>query len=246
MTAEARCGQAPTVANCAGLEMDGIEGAPRERIEAMLLRSIGGCAIYALSATGRVLTWSPGAESIKGYTAAEIVGRHFSIFYRPEAKACCKPERDLLAATHGPIEREDWRLRKDGSWFWANTFVTPMHGSNGCLVGFACVTLDATARRKAEEARLRRAVAEVTTRLRDEFVQHARRALHNTLLGVRVHLDSLNAAVQQETIDVKRALANRVTLLEWGHHRLVEAVDRSLKIVSETKDKLERELERPL
>jgi PAS domain S-box-containing protein len=246
MTAEARYGKAATLTNSAALEMDGIERVPRERIEAVLLRSIGGCAIYALNAAGHVLTWSPGAESIKGYTAAEIIGQHFSTFYSPEAKACRKPDRDLLAATNGPIEREDWRLRKDGSWFWANTLVSPMYGSNGRLVGFACVATDATARRKAEDVRLRQAVAEVATRLRDEFVQHACQALDSTLLGVRVHLDSLNAAVQQETIDVKRGLANRVTLLEWGHHRLVEAVDRSLKIVSETKDKLEREFERPL
>lgn len=182
----------------------------------------------------------------KAIPLREIIGQHFSVFYSPEARACCKPDRDLLAATNGPIEREDWRLRKDGSWFWANTLVTPMHGSSGRLVGFACVAMDATARRKAEAARLRLAVAEVATRLRDQFVQHARRALDNTLLGVRVHLDSLHAALRQETIDVRRELANRVTLLEWGHNRLVEAVDRSLKIASDTKDKLEREFERPL
>jgi PAS domain S-box-containing protein len=243
MTAEARCGPAASVTDGAALEMDAIESVPRERIEAMLLRSIRGCAIYALNAAGHVLTWSPGAEGIKGYAAAEIVGRHFSIFYSPQAKARCKPDRDLLAATNGPIEREDWRLRKDGSWFWANTLFSPVYGSNGRLVGFACVAMDATAHREAEDARLR--VAEVAIRLRDEFFQHARRALDNTLLGVRVHLDSLNAAVQQETIDVRRALANRVTLLEWSHHRLVEAVDRTLKVGSETKDRLEREFERP-
>ena len=243
MTPEARCGAAVT--HGAALEIDGIESVPRE-LEALVLRSIRGCAIYALNVAGHVLTWSPGAERIKGYTAAEIIGQHFSIFYSPGAKACFKPDRDLAAACKGPIEQEDWRLRKDGSWFWANTLVAPMQGSNGRLVGFACVAIDATAHREAEDARLRQAVAEVATRLRDEFVQHARRALDTTLLGVRVHLDSLNAAVQQETVDVKRALANRVTLLEWGHHRLVEAVDRSLKIVSATKDKLEREFERPL
>jgi PAS domain S-box-containing protein len=222
-----------------------IEGVPRERIEAVLLGSIRGCAIYALNAAGHVLTWSPGAETIKGYTAAEIVGQHFSIFYSPAARACCKPDRDLAAATKGLIEREDWRLRKDGSWFWANTLVSPMHSSSGRLVGFACVAMDATARHEADDARLRQADTEVATRLRGEFVQHARQALDNILLGVRVHLDSLNATVQQEA-DGTREFANRVMLLEWRHCRLVEAVHRALRIASETTDRLEREFKRPL
>jgi PAS domain S-box-containing protein len=225
--------------NVAFPDSDARERAFREPIESVLLRSIETCAIYAIDPAGRLLSWHPGAANVTGYREREIVGRHFSIFYSSEARACGKPDRDLAAASTGPIARADWRLRKDGTWFWAHRVLTPMRDRDGRLIGFACLETDMTAHREAEHARLRRAVADTSVRLRNDFFEQARRTLNNTLMGVRLHLDSLHAAVRNERVDSKNELASRVTLLEWGYQQIAEAIERSLKIVSDTNAKLE-------
>src|SRR5690606_24821417 len=93
-----------------------------------------------------------GAERAKGYTAEEIIGSHFSIFYPPEAIAEGKPQRELQdAIRNGSVEDEGWRLRKDGSRFWANVVITALRDESGELVGFAKVTRDLTERRRGEE-----------------------------------------------------------------------------------------------
>jgi PAS domain S-box-containing protein len=108
-------------------------------------------AIFALDPAGRILTWNVGAERLKGYTAKEIVGRHFSIFYPPEDLAADKPARELVAAAaDGHVEDEGWRVRSDGTRFWANVVITALHADDGTLVGFGKVTRDLTERRNAE------------------------------------------------------------------------------------------------
>jgi formate hydrogenlyase transcriptional activator len=110
-------------------------------------------AIFMLDPSGRVTTWSPGAEQLKGYRADEIIGRHFSIFYSAEDQECGKPELELRVASEtGRHEDEGWRLRKDGSRFWANVVIAAIRDADGKLVGFAKVTRDQTDRRNAEEA----------------------------------------------------------------------------------------------
>jgi PAS domain S-box-containing protein len=118
----------------------------------LLVESVRDYAIFALDATGHIITWNPGAARFKGYTAQEIIGQHFSIFYPPEDQAAGKPEKELeIAIAEGRVEDEGWRVRKDGSRFWANVVITALRNTDGQLVGFAKVTRDLTERRRAEE-----------------------------------------------------------------------------------------------
>ena len=120
----------------------------------LLVESVKDYAIFMLDPGGHVATWNAGAERIKGYKADEIIGKHFSIFYPPEDVAAGKPERELeIAAREGRFEDEGWRVRKDGSRFWANVIITALRDPQGDLVGFAKVTRDLTERRQAEETR---------------------------------------------------------------------------------------------
>jgi PAS domain S-box-containing protein len=118
----------------------------------LLVSSVTDYAIYLLDATGRVSSWNAGAERIKGYRAAEVTGRHFSLFYPAEARAAGAPEQALAhAAGEGRFEGSGWRLRKDGSRFWAEVVITALRDEAGALVGFAKITRDLTERRAAEE-----------------------------------------------------------------------------------------------
>ncbi|MFO0746241.1 MAG: PAS domain-containing sensor histidine kinase [Myxococcota bacterium] len=118
----------------------------------LLVDSVKDYAIFILDATGHVSTWNPGAARIKGYTADDIIGRHFSIFYPAEDVAAGKCELELEAAARdGRFEDEGWRLRKDGTPLWANVVITALRDASGKLVGFAKVTRDLTERRAAEE-----------------------------------------------------------------------------------------------
>ncbi len=106
-----------------------------------------------LDPAGLVSTWNTGAERISGYAAAEIIGQHFSCFYPPDDVAAGKPERELAEAIErGRVEDDGWRLRKDGTRFWANVVITTLRTSSGELRGFGKVTRDVTERRADEEA----------------------------------------------------------------------------------------------
>lgn len=120
----------------------------------LLVESVQDYAIFALDPQGYILTWNAGAERLKGYTANEIIGQHFSIFYPRELVAEGFPEFELRTATNtGRFEDEGWRIRKDGSRFWANVVITALRDrKTDELVGFAKVTRDLTERREAEEA----------------------------------------------------------------------------------------------
>jgi len=118
----------------------------------LLVESVQDYAIFALDPDGFILSWNAGAERIKGYRADEVIGRHLSIFYRPDDLAWDKPGEELrVAASEGRVEDEGWRLRKDGTQFWANVVITALRDASGQLVGFAKVTRDLTDRRRAEE-----------------------------------------------------------------------------------------------
>jgi PAS domain S-box-containing protein len=118
----------------------------------LLVESVRDYAIFMLDPKGHVLTWNAGAERFKGYRAQEIIGQHFSRFYPPEEVARGLPEHELqVASKEGSFEDEGWRVRKDGSLFWANVVITAMRDTDGELVGFAKVTRDLTQRRAHEE-----------------------------------------------------------------------------------------------
>jgi len=127
------------------------ENQTAERFQ-LLIESVKDYAIFILNPDGRVSTWNPGAERIKGYSAQEIIGQHFSVFYPPEVDAAEKCRLELeIAARDGRFEEEGFRIRKDGSRFWANVTITALKDRRGRLVGFAKVTQDLTARRAAED-----------------------------------------------------------------------------------------------
>jgi PAS domain S-box-containing protein len=119
----------------------------------LLVEGISDYAIYLLSPDGIVTSWNPGAERFKGYTAEEIIGRHFSEFYTPEDRRVGLPRRALeTALKEGKFESEGWRVRKDGRRFWAYVVIDPIRMPNGELAGFAKITRDLTERRAAEDA----------------------------------------------------------------------------------------------
>ena len=119
----------------------------------LLVESVQDYAIFALDPDGYILSWNAGAKRFKGYEADEIVGKHFSIFYPEEKVKSGWPQHELKeAARIGRFEDEGWRIRKDGSRFWANVVITALRDGSGQLLGFAKVTRDLTERRAAEEA----------------------------------------------------------------------------------------------
>jgi PAS domain S-box-containing protein len=125
----------------------------------LLVSSVRDYAIFMLDPEGKIATWNLGAQRIKGYKPEEIIGRHFSTFYGEEDIRNGKPERELeIAKAEGSVEDEGWRLRKDGTRFWANVVITAVYDAHGELRGFAKVTRDITDRKHAEETQ--RALAE--------------------------------------------------------------------------------------
>jgi PAS domain S-box-containing protein len=174
----------------------------------LLVSSVRDYAIFMLDPQGNIATWNRGAQAIKGYAPEEIIGRQFSTFYPPEDLATNKPARELaIAREKGSVEDEGWRVRKDGSRFWANVVITAVYDRHGELRGFAKVTRDITERKQAEatqlalleqrEARLqaeeerRRAeasyrVAQEANRAKDEFLMtlsHELRTPMTAILG---------------------------------------------------------------
>lgn len=119
----------------------------------LLIENVKDYAIFLLDTNGRILNWNPAAQRMKGYEANEIIGQHFSRFYIPEDIASEKPNSELrVAAEQGRSEDEGWRVRKDGTRFWANVIITALKDKTGALIGFAKITRDFTDRKRAEQA----------------------------------------------------------------------------------------------
>src|SRR6516225_1403448 len=115
----------------------------------LLIEAVTDYAIFLLDSSGTVTTWNPGAERFKGYTASEIIGTHFSRFYSAEDQSAGVPARALeTARPEGKFESEGWRLRKDGSRFWAYVIIDPIRSPSGELIGYAKITRDLTERRE--------------------------------------------------------------------------------------------------
>jgi PAS domain S-box-containing protein len=126
-----------------------------EEMFRLLVANVQDYAIFMLDPEGKIASWNAGAHRIKGYEADEIIGRHFSAFYPEEDVRSGKPARELeIAREYGTYEEEGWRVRKDGSMFWANVVITAVHDESGRLRGFAKVTRDITERKRAEETQL--------------------------------------------------------------------------------------------
>jgi PAS domain S-box-containing protein len=166
----------------------------------LLIESVADYAIYLLDSGGRVTSWNASAERIKGYTAAEILGRDFALFYPPEDRAAGRPAEMLArAAREGRATAQGWRVRKDGSRFWADVVLTALRGAAGELAGFAKVTRDLTEQRRAELAQrslTRRLVqAEETERRRIAAELHDR--VGQNLSALNINLDIMLGALSQ-------------------------------------------------
>ncbi|WP_043460967.1 PAS domain-containing hybrid sensor histidine kinase/response regulator [Azohydromonas australica] len=145
----------------------------------LLMEAVKDYAIFMLDPEGRVLTWNAGARAIKGYTAGEVVGRHFSMFFTAQDVAAGAPQRELDGARcTGGLEAEGWRVRKDGTLFWANVVITPVHDDAGVLRGFAKVTRDLTEQRRMQEL-------EHSSRRMHEFLAMLAHELRNPLAPIR-------------------------------------------------------------
>ena len=168
-----------------------------ERFE-LLVRSVKDYALFMLDPEGRVVSWNEGAERIKGYTANEILGKSFNTFYPKEAIKSGFPQFELeVASREGRFEDEGWRVRKDGSLFWANVIITAMRNPDGQLVGFAKVTRDLTVRREAEEQARRLAAeqaAHVEAARRGEELAHLNDRLRQQAVELQVALAATKAA----------------------------------------------------
>lgn len=154
----------------------------------LLVSEVTDYAILMLDPEGRIASWNAGAERIKGYKHDEIIGQHFSCFYPAEDVEQGKPAYELKVATEqGRFEDEGWRVRKDGSRFWANVVITALRDGTGRLRGFGKVTRDFTERKRAEEVMLRaKEEAERTSRFKDQFLStmsHELRTPLNAVLG---------------------------------------------------------------
>ncbi len=138
-----------------------VEQMPHEQKESLHLpiSNVQDCALYMLDLNGRVSTWNIGAQRIKGYRAKDIIGQHVSAFYPEEDIVAGLPARELEAViAQGHFETEGWRVRQDGSRFWAHMVLTPITDDDGSVRGFATVTNDISKRRAREDVRFRKVI----------------------------------------------------------------------------------------
>ncbi len=180
-----------------------------ERQFRLLVRGVTDYALFMLDPQGIVTNWNQGAERIKGYTADEIVGQHFSRFYTEADRRNGMPSRALnIARSEGRFEAEGWRVRKDGTMFWANVILDPIRDEDGHLIGFAKITRDITERRNAELA-LQKAQAERDHAQRLEALGKLTGGVahdfNNLLMIVSGHLETLKRH-QSENSRARRAI----------------------------------------
>jgi PAS domain S-box-containing protein len=185
-----------------------------------------------LDETGHVTTWNVGAQRIKGYRADEIIGRHFSVFYPEHDVRAGKCEHELeVAAREGRFEDEDWRIRKDGSRFWANVVITAVRDDAGTLIGFAKVTRDLTERKRSEDERAARLAAEQANRTKDEFLATLGHELRNPLAPIVT-------ALQLTKLHTDRHPARELQVIERQVQHMTRLVDDLLDVARIARGKL--------
>jgi PAS domain S-box-containing protein len=202
----------------------------------LLVESIEDYAIFLMDTTGHIQTWNKGAQKNKGYRADEIIGKHFSNFYLPEDKAAKKPERELeLAMQLGRVEDEDWRVRKDGSKFWANVVITTLYDTDGKHVGFAKVTRDLTERKQNEDTLRQNNAAlkqqqrelEALNVSKDEFISLASHQLRTPATAIKQLLGML---IQGFFGDVEPKHLALITRAYECNDRQINIVNNLLKV----------------
>jgi PAS domain S-box-containing protein len=166
----------------------------------LLIEGVRDYAIFVLDPDGHVLTWNPGAQALKGYSKDEIIGKHFSTFYLPEAVQSGWPQRELaLAEKEGRFIDEGWRVRKDGTSFWASVTISALRAPDGKLTGFAKVTQDLTERRNAEDR-----VQTLNRELRDRITE----------------LDSSRRVIEIRTLELQKLSAKLLHVQDEERRRI--------------------------
>ncbi|HSS47987.1 MAG TPA: PAS domain-containing sensor histidine kinase, partial [Thermoanaerobaculia bacterium] len=236
-----------------------------EELFRRLVEGVADYAIFMLDPHGIVTTWNRGAERIKGYSAGEVIGQHFSVFYTEEAVARGWPQHELKVATaEGRFEDSGWRVRKDGSQFWANVIITAMHDGDR-LLGFSKVTRDLTERKRAEEElrqgrdlleeRVRTRTAELlrleqelrvkveelssADRRKNEFLATLAHELRNPLAPLRHALQLLSLA--DDNPDLRKKARG---VMERQLAQMVRLIDDLLDVSRITRNKLQLRKER--
>ncbi len=227
----------------------------------LLVDAVEEYAIFLLDLSGRVMSWNSGAERIKGYAANEILGRHFSVFYEPHDIAAETPIRELETATAvGRCRAEGWRVRKDGSTFWAHVIITAVRNPDGELTGFAKVTRDETHHRAAETAAADAVAAAIEANAsKDRFLSrmsHELRTPLNAILGFgqlmmmddlpSMHRDSVShilgaghhlLALIDDVLDISRMESGEVRL-SLEPVRVADVVDEAVGMLGPLSERL--------
>jgi len=173
----------------------------------LLIEAVQDYAIFMLDPAGNVASWNRGAQRIKGYSHDEIIGRHFSTFYTEQDIAAGKPARELAtAAAEGRVEDEGWRVRRDGSRFWANVTISAVRDANGTLLGFAKVTRDMTDRMRLEELERASEVSAQVQITRENEQKRIARELHDDL-GQQLTALKMSVALMEATLAAKTETA---------------------------------------
>jgi PAS domain S-box-containing protein len=192
----------------------------------LMIANVSDHAIFMLDPEGRVASWNPGAERITGYSEAEILSVNFARFFTAADVANGQPARELESAKRAKFEVEGWRVRKDGSRFWAGVVIAPMHNSAGHLLGFVKTTRDLTESRKTEEERVRLAQAQEAIRLRDEFLSIASHELKTPLTALQLQLHGARDSAAR--LDPK--IAQRIERAARVGERLAQLIEALLDV----------------
>lgn len=210
----------------------------------LLVEGVKDYAILMLDRSGNVSSWNEGARRFKGYEAHEIIGKHFSTFYPAEDRRARKPEMELeVAEATGKFEEEGWRVRKDGTLFWANVLITALYDSNKMLIGFSKVTRDLSERKK-NELRLEKAYENLEVRIqektfqleealkiRDEFLSMASHELKTPITSMKMQIQlALKRLMSTERVPLD--LNKQIRSLDIAHTQL----DRIVLLVDDLLD----------
>lgn len=202
----------------------------------LLVNTIQEYAIFLLDPTGHIATWNPGAQKLKGYAPQEIIGKHFSTFYPQKDIDARKPDIELeIAERDGHVEDEGWRLRKDGTRFWANVVITALRDDSGQLVGFAKVTRDLSERRKHEQElrfanlKLKRQSSDLLelNKAKDEFISLASHQLRTPASGVKQFLGLLLEGFAGELTEKQRSF---IAKANESNDRQIELIEDLLRV----------------